>query len=141
MLKIKNSKTLSLIVLVTLCFSCNAQKSTFSDNKPKIDNMEDKLILVLRFETKEGKMEAFKNELHPLLEKLSKRPNFVSVTFHKDIDNPRAIVLYEVWEKESKKGFMQKNLADPDFRTYQDNVKELLSKPPVVFFLEAYKEL
>lgn len=137
----KIAKTFSLVLLAAFCLNCTAQKSSLSNSKSKIISIEDQLILVLRFEVKKGKKGAFKDELHLLLEKLSKRPNFVSVRFHEDLDNPQAIVLYEVWDKESKEGFMEKNLTDPIFTTYQKNVKHLLSKPPVVYFLETYKEL
>ena len=128
-------------LLISLVISCTARNDNTSNNQVKINSMEDELMLVLRFETKEGKKELFKKELHSLLDKLAERPNFVSVTFLEDVDNPHAIMLYEIWGNESKENFMQKNFADPNFKIYQNNVKELLAKPPTAYFLNAYKEL
>lgn len=132
-------QSMSYLFLLIFLVGCSTTKD--SNNTLKTISMKDKLVLVLKFETKEGQKEAFKKELHDLLEKLAERPNFISVAFHEDIDNPQLVVVHEVWEKESKESFMQKNLADPNFKTYQANVKTLLAAPPMVHFLNVYKEL
>ncbi|MEW7292422.1 putative quinol monooxygenase [Aquimarina sp. 2304DJ70-9] len=124
---------LQCFFIATLCISCMTTKAQTAD--------EPKLALILKFYPTAGKKEAFKKELHTLLNKLAKQSNFVSVAFHEDVDDPNIIILYEVWKEENPGVFMQKTNANPDFQAYQKNINGMLSKPPEVQFLKPYNSL
>ncbi|HEX9461212.1 MAG TPA: antibiotic biosynthesis monooxygenase [Alphaproteobacteria bacterium] len=86
--------------------------------------MPDKIVLVVRFQTKPGKKEQFlKHHLSKLLDTMSAEANFVNVIVHNNLEKPNELVVYETWI-----GTRETWLRDEFPRPYRKPFEQVLSE-------------
>ena len=87
--------------------------------------MQDKVVLVVRFQTKPGKKEQFLQQLNTLVETMSAESNFVNAILHQNVDEPNEIVIYETWIG-TRKSWLRDEFPRPYRKPYEQVLSELI---------------
>ncbi len=85
----------------------------------------NQVVLNIRFKTKPGKKETFRDSLFSLVETMSSEPAFVNAIISDDIDNPDDFIIYEIWEG-TKESWLQEEMAKPYRKEFEKSISELL---------------
>jgi quinol monooxygenase YgiN len=96
------------------------------------------IVLNIRFKTKPGKKEAFRESLFSLIQVMSSEPTFVNAIVHDDIDNPNDLIIYELWQG-TKESWLAEELPKPYRKEYEEKLAELL-EDRIISYLEPIGE-
>jgi quinol monooxygenase YgiN len=87
--------------------------------------MQDRIVLVVRFQTKPGKKEQFLQRLNTLVEAMSAESNFVNAILHQNVDEPNEIVIYETW-RGTRESWLRDEFPRPYRKPYEQVLSELI---------------
>ncbi|SEL01506.1 Quinol monooxygenase YgiN [Roseateles sp. YR242] len=97
--------------------------------------MTETVSFVVHLPAKTEQREAFMASLLPVLNEMSKEPDFVNTYLHRSLQDPDTLVLYETWAC-SKDEFLAKHLTKPYRVAYEAQLGEMLKAPRSIEFLE-----
>ena len=74
--------------------------------------MNDTIAFIVRLPARRDQVNALERDLMPLLDAMSREPDFVSTHLHQSPDDPDTFVLYETWAC-SREHFLAHHLGRP----------------------------
>lgn len=85
-------------------------------------NEPEQAVLIVTFDARPGRKEAFRDHLYKLVREMSQEPHFVNTIVHDDLDRPDRLVLYEIWS-----GSRERWLRDEPAKAYREAYEQGLS--------------
>ena len=95
-----------------------------------MSNRNEQCVLIVTFDAKPGKKEAFRKHLYTLVGEMSGEEHFVNTIVHDDLDIPDRLVLYEIWS--GSRGRWHRDEPEKSYRkAYEQGLSDLLSERTV----------
>ena len=88
--------------------------------------MQDKIVLLVRVQTKPGKKEPFLKQLNQVVETMSAEVNFVNAIVHHNLEKPNEVV-YETWTG-TRESWMRDELHRAYRKPYEEALSELIDE-------------
>jgi len=88
--------------------------------------MQDRIVLIVRIETKPGMKAPFLKELDTVLESMSGEANFLKAIVHHNLEKANEVVVYETWQG-TRETWLRDELSRPYRRPYEQAVSELVN--------------
>ena len=95
---------------------------------------EDRIVLLVRFQTKPGKTEFFLQQLRALVKTMSAESNFVDFVIHHNIDKPEEIIVYETWLG-TRETFLKEELPRAYRKPYEETLSEFVENRSVEWLI------
>jgi len=97
--------------------------------------MENTTTVIVRFPVKPERTEEFQTAFNGLLSGLRQEPTFIEARVHQDLDDPNVVVFYETYA-EDRQSFLNRVPQQPWFRTFLNQLPDLLTRERDVFWNE-----
>jgi quinol monooxygenase YgiN len=94
--------------------------------------MPQKVVLYVRFKTKAGKKDEFRQQLYAVIETMKEEPAFVNAIIHDDPNHPDDIVIYETWQG-TRESWLKNEFTRPYRASYEKLLAGLLEERDIVF--------
>lgn len=97
--------------------------------------MKQTTAFIVRLPGKPEHAAELEQRLLPILDAMSREPDFLHTWLHRAADDPDTLVLYEVWAC-SREEFLARHLAKPYRQDYEAALPRLLRQPRTIEFLD-----
>lgn len=91
--------------------------------------------VIVRFPVKPERDAEFQMAFNGLLNGLRQEPTFIEARVHQDLDDPNIVVFYETY-REDRQSFLDRVPHKPWFKTFLDQLPDLLQRDRDVFWQE-----
>lgn len=102
--------------------------------------MSKNLAFTVQFQVKPEYVQAFKDSLLYVLDRMSVEDTFVSCYFHKDPEDDTKFTVYEIWSEPSMDAFFKNQITKEYRKEYEDNLPKMLQSDRLISVLEPIQE-
>jgi len=122
----------SIIAILILTISTLVLVGWYPDKTKSDIDLEQNIIVLLKFKAQKDQGIHAISELSNLLEKIKEEPNFVSIKLHIDPNDNTNILLYEEWKDESY--YNNEHMSTTHLKEFMVNSRNFLTGPPEITF-------
>lgn len=122
----------SIIAFLILTISTLVLVGWYPDKTKSDIDLEQNIIVLLKFKAQKDQGFHAISELSNLLEKVKEEPNFVSIKLHIDPNDNTNILLYEEWKDESY--YNNEHMSTTHLKEFMVNSRNFLTGPPEITF-------
>ncbi|WP_258171267.1 antibiotic biosynthesis monooxygenase family protein [Paenibacillus sp. R14(2021)] len=90
------------------------------------------VVLNIRFKTKPGKKEEFREQLSSLIQVMSAEEAFVSAILSDDLDQPDDLIIYEIWQG-TRDSWLQEEFPRSYRKDYEGTLGQLIEDRSVTW--------
>jgi len=122
----------SIIAILILTISTLVLVGWYPDKTKSDIDLEQNIIVLLKFKAQKDQGIHAISELSNLLEKVKEEPNFISIKLHIDPNDNTNILLYEEWKDESY--YNNEHMSTTHLKEFMVNSRNFLTGPPEITF-------